>query len=33
MIDPQAIQKMQAALQKLREQGRRILYGGEIMSG
>jgi aldehyde dehydrogenase (NAD+) len=33
LIDPQAVQKMQIALQKLREQGGRILYGGQIISG
>ena len=33
LIDPQAVQIMQTALQKLREQGGRILYGGQIISG
>jgi aldehyde dehydrogenase (NAD+) len=33
LIDPQAVQVMQTALQKLREQGGRILYGGQIIAG
>jgi aldehyde dehydrogenase (NAD+) len=33
LIDPQAVQKMQTALQKLREQGGRIFYGGQTISG
>ncbi len=33
LIDPQAVQVMQTALQKLREQGGRILYGGKIIAG
>ncbi len=33
LIDPQAVQAMQTALQKLREQGGRILYGGQIIAG
>ncbi len=33
LIDPQAVQLMRSALQKLREQGGRILYGGKIISG
>jgi len=31
LIDPQAVQKMQTALQKLREQGGRIFYGGQTI--
>jgi len=33
LIDPQAVQIMQTALQKLIEQGGRILYGGQIIAG
>ena len=33
LIDPQAVQVMQTALQKLREQGGRVLYGGQIIAG
>lgn len=33
LIDPKAVQVMQRALQKLREQGGRILYGGQIIAG
>ncbi len=33
LIDRQAGRNMQAALQKLREQGGRILYGGQVLSG
>jgi aldehyde dehydrogenase (NAD+) len=33
LIDTQAVQLMRSALQKLREQGGRILYGGKIISG
>jgi len=33
LIDPGAVQHMRSALQKLKEQGGRILYGGKIISG
>lgn len=33
LIDPQAVQIMQTALQELRDEGGRILYGGQILSG
>jgi len=33
LIDPAAVQTMQTALQALKDQGGRILYGGQIMSG
>ncbi len=33
LIDPKAVQTMQAALKAVREQGGRILYGGEVLSG
>ena len=33
LIDPKAVQLMQHALQKLKEQGGRILYGGKIITG
>ena len=33
LIDPQAVQMMQTALNELRQQGGRILYGGQILSG
>ncbi len=33
LIDPKAVQVMQDALQKLKEHGGRILYGGQVLSG
>jgi aldehyde dehydrogenase (NAD+) len=33
LIDAEAVQRMRSALQKLKEQGGRILYGGKVMSG
>ena len=33
LIDPKAVQTMQTALKAIREQGGRILYGGEVLSG
>jgi aldehyde dehydrogenase (NAD+) len=33
LIDPQAVQMMQTALNELKHQGGRILYGGQILSG
>jgi aldehyde dehydrogenase (NAD+) len=33
LIDPQAVHTMQDALQNLKEQGGRIVYGGQILSG
>jgi aldehyde dehydrogenase (NAD+) len=33
LIDPQAVVMMQAALNDLKHQGGRILYGGQILSG
>jgi aldehyde dehydrogenase (NAD+) len=33
LIDPQAVETMQTALQALKNQGGRILYGGQIISG
>jgi aldehyde dehydrogenase (NAD+) len=33
LIDRQAVETMQAALEALKEQGGRILYGGEVLSG
>ena len=33
MIDPQAVKIMQTALHRLKHQGGRILYGGQIISG
>jgi aldehyde dehydrogenase (NAD+) len=33
LIDPQAVEKMQAALSDLRHQGGRVVYGGQTLSG
>lgn len=33
LIDAQAVQKMQTAMKRIKEQGGRILYGGQVLSG
>ena len=33
LIDREAVESMQAALQKLKQQGGRVLYGGDVLSG